>query len=487
MEYVSNKYKRNNLKYWNFVYSILCTIFGLSLFVLGKYLIPGPKKWLLSLNDLNSNFEKLFTSNLSVQWQISFLLNGIFSAYNYIYKKNGDSREKLDQLRFFLSKFLKSIIFFFYGIYSNWNNIKNSPYLIFIVGSSYLIINYLLEIIIGFMNDYGICNGFSLIFFIEVVQFGWIIGSLNALKNSLFEWEQFKKGEFVPFLSLLLISFLFIQFSKLKWEVPVETNKLYFSDNKSLNNDRSKFGIKINFGFMNIIQISLFVNVISALYLSIFGLRHINADELLENCQKQQSSQDVQNAVEEMRKMLLSSSFFKRFFLWFFNQKQALQLTSSEFFLKDIVLINNRPGFFEIIKENRNKNSLFALLSLILIIYSVNWVTIYYTQIKPNEISEDLKKRGIYFDGVSPGKMTKKIIGNSVNRLIFLWTIFVIIISFLFDMSFIKYSDGQLYFAFVGHPGKYNISFFNWFNGLNTGIELFRQIKTRYEYAKSYD
>jgi preprotein translocase subunit SecY len=460
------------------------------LFILGKYLIPGPKKWLLSLNSLDSNFEKLFTSNLSVQWQISFLLNGLFSAYNYIHKKNGESREKLDQLRFFLSKFLKSIIFFFYGIYSNWNNIKNSPYLMFIVGSSYLIINYLLEIIIGFMNDYGICNGFSLIFFIEVIQFRWIIGSLNALKNSLFRWKQLKKCEFIPFLSLLLISYLFIQFSKLKWEVPVETNKLYFSDNKSLNNDRSKFGIRINFGFMNIIQISLLVNVISALYLSIFGSRHINVNELLENYQEQQSEKSphgVQSTAEEMRKMFVSSSFFKRLFLWLFNQKHVLQSTPSEFFLKDVILTNNRSGFFEVIKENRNKNSFFALLFLILFIYSINWVTIYYTQIKPSEISEDLKKRGIYFDGVSPGKMTKKIIGNSVNRLILLWTIFVIVISFLFDMSFIKHSDEQLYFSFMGCPGKYNLSFFNWFNGLNTGIELFKQIKTRYEYAKSYD
>jgi len=43
---------------------------------------------------------------------------------------------------------------------------------------------------------------------------------------------------------------------------------------------------------------------------------------------------------------------------------------------------------------------------------------IYNFQVKPKEISDDLRKRGIYFDGIPSGNYTEKLIRKVINKLI---------------------------------------------------------------------
>lgn len=444
MENTSNKSRRNKLKYQKFIFSALYTIVGLTLFLLGKHLISGPSNWLLGA----TTNEKLFSFNLSLHWQIAIALNGFFSAYNYLYKKNDEGREKSEQLKFLVSKFLKLIIICSYGVYANWAAVRGSYFLIFLVAAVYFSVNCLLELLVELMNDHGVCNGFSLMFFADLVPLRWIIGSCSLVMQALLSWEEFRKAKFLPFLAIAILSVCFVKITNSRWEAPVETNKLYFANNKLLNDEHSKFGIRMNFGFMNIIQISFFMKLIVACYLALYAPQFAGL------------------------------SIIQRFLNWFSTSN--FQVDPNSLFQTFLFTNNSNDFFRHFWTFCRVPNFLLALFTSLFITYTLNWITVLYTQIKPREISEDLRKRGIYFAGVHPGSDTKSFIRRSANRLILVWTIFVIVTNFLFDTAFYQSTPNV-------RERSARPSFFNWFSGVNTGVELFRQIKTKYEYAKAYD
>lgn len=478
MQRNSNKDKRIRLKYWKFYRSFFLTLICLFVYFLGKKIIPFPLNGLLPVKE-GSKPVTLFPSGISFHLQIGFLVNYFFSAYNLIFDSNNKNKEKLEKIKFNLSKFLKSNAFSIFWVFYHYNSesIKNSGsslsyYLMIISYLAFFVSNCFLEIIINAINEHGVCNGFNLIFFFETIPFEWLykvfksFSKLNLVsfsQNSLL--NDFDKKNIYSFLRLLAIGLFFNWFSNLKWEVPVETNNIYFNNNNLIKTNRFKFGFRMNFGFMGIFQTSILFKFVYYVY-NIFKklpLSGLNIKDFIKNFSLEYEIFDKSLIIADSPNFLhpCSDSFWKSFF--------ALN-NSNGFFINFFTNFSQGPKF------------IYSLSSLLFVLYSINYFAIYnFNQIKPKDISEDLKKRGIYFDGIPPGKYTEIFLGKILSKLIIVWTFTAIILNFLFDQNF-SYLHSGVYKDYCKSP-----SFFNWFNGVGTGIDLYKQIKIKHEYIQSYD
>lgn len=452
----SSKIKRIRLKYQNFFLSFFYTFFLLFIYFLGKYVIPFPGEYFLGkLPDKSIN---IFSSGISFHFQIGFYVSSLFAVYNYLFNKENQNIEKIKRIRLNLSKFLKSNIFSLYGLSYYWYGKNNSYYSMFITYLAFFASNCLLEIIIGLINDHGVCNGFNLMLFTETISVDWLKDSaltLNKENTNFFSLINIKNILFsrrlFTFSILFSLTLLFSWISNLKWEVPVETNNNYFNNNEMLNNNRFKFGFKMSFGFTNLIHLSFLIN----------SIYHINSLFLLR------------------KKMSISDSYKASN-----NDLNSFEIDSPIFYESFLALNNKNSNFKNVFSRISKENSKLYLAFPTYLIFSFlsNWMLVYNFQIKPKEISDDLKKRGIYFDGIPSGDYTEKLISIVINKLVFIWSIFVIIINLFFD-QFLFEED----FSSNRSLKRNSLSFINWFNGVSIGIELFNQIKNKYEYIQSYD
>ena len=86
-------------------------------------------------------------------------------------------------------------------------------------------------------------------------------------------------------------------------------------------------------------------------------------------------------------------------------------------------------------------------------------------------MSKDLRGRGIYINHLAPGHSTRNLLRKVINKLIFFWYFIILIFNIIFDNIFKGFSPF--------------LSFFNWFGSVNIGVDVVRQIRTKYKYIKT--
>jgi hypothetical protein len=86
-----------------------------------------------------------------------------------------------------------------------------------------------------------------------------------------------------------------------------------------------------------------------------------------------------------------------------------------------------------------------------------------------SKISKELRGRGIYVNQVSSGTSTRNLLRKIINKLVVFWNFIVLIFNIIFDNIF---KNTALTFA-------------NWFGGVNIGVDLVRQIQTKYKYIEA--
>jgi len=86
-------------------------------------------------------------------------------------------------------------------------------------------------------------------------------------------------------------------------------------------------------------------------------------------------------------------------------------------------------------------------------------------------MSKDFRGRGIYINRLAPGHSTRNLLRKVINKIIFFWYFIILIFNIIFDN------------IFKGFPEF--LSFFNWFGSVNIGVDLVRQIRTKYKYIKT--
>ena len=96
-------------------------------------------------------------------------------------------------------------------------------------------------------------------------------------------------------------------------------------------------------------------------------------------------------------------------------------------------------------------------------------------QWNPKEISKDLRQRGIYINQVSPGRATRNLLKKIVNKLVLFWNFLILVFNIIFDNLFAP-EDGNK---------ATGLAFLEWFGAVNIGVELTRQIRTKYKYIQN--
>ncbi|WNE40320.1 MAG: Protein translocase subunit SecY [Mycoplasmataceae bacterium] len=440
---VSNiKKRRIDRQYYVFFFACLASLAGLLVYLLGVRKIPLPVEWLPKNSDGKILASKLFFSGISVHLNVNFILGIFFTLLN---------TEKMDYVKLKKWRFWINRVFVFFGslIYGflylgYWGNVKSSLGNILLLALIITVVNCcLLELIIQLMNQYGICNGFNLILLAEFLPYKWIQDN----------WRNFW-----PMFSLILITILFIWLINLKWEVPVETNALYNRESKILKKRRAKLGFRLSLSFMPLIQLSQLISFIYNLILmrrakvnwtSSDDMRNkwIDADEVRgENVENPNSAFANEDKV--------GGKFWGSFFL-FSDAKYIFNLEN----LKSWIL-------------NKKLWIISALFFLIFLRWLFAWAQARkIDQWRTGEMSKDLRNRGVYINYLAPGNSTRNLLKKIINKVIFFWYFIVLFFNIVFDNIFKSF---QPY-----------LSFFNWFGSVNIGVELFRQIRTKYKYIKT--
>jgi len=240
-----------------FLKAIFCSLLGLFFYIIGKKVIPFPEKWMGSEENNRSLFFLGIFSHLTSSW----VLNYFFMVFDQ--KKHG--AEKIKNWKNWSSKILNLLLFVSSGLISYWEYLSNSLGKIVFLVLILALVDCLLDILIQWMNKQGVCNGFSLLLFVEFLPSKWIAETLwPNLKNN---WQSsqwigkeglIREAWFCLFL-LLTISTFFIWIINIKWEAPVESSNTYFADNPLIKKYRSKMGFRMNFNFMPLYQLSQFL------------------------------------------------------------------------------------------------------------------------------------------------------------------------------------------------------------------------------------
>ncbi|WP_172575407.1 hypothetical protein [endosymbiont GvMRE of Glomus versiforme] len=287
------------------------------------------------------------------------------------------------------------------------------------------------------MNQYGICNFLNLVLFTEFTPFGWL------QKN----WSR------IWIVWLYLITIFFIWITNLKLEMPVEINTLYNQNNKLLKNSEFKLGFRLNFSLIPLIYLSTFIRHVYTFFLMRGRTDWTSLGSIFSNLEKANKDKIILNEKHRRGK----KGFWYCFFSlnedkWIFNWKNLEKLLS------------------------RNK---WMIVGAIIFLVLFRWLVIWFqarkiSPWKTKEISKDLQKRGIYINYISPGNSTRQLLKKIVNKIIIFWNFSILILNIIFDNIF----------AYAGKNAE-KLNFMSWFGGVNIGVELIRQIRTKFEYIKN--
>jgi len=427
---------RKNIKFWQrhsrFFFACLCSLIGLTFYLLGKYVVPFPDQWFVS--DQTFGTKKLFFLGIGIHMTVSWIL-GFFFTFTEFGKFN---REKLQKWKFWITKILVIIASMIVGLLRYDNPMSNETIFsknllnICLLALTFAIVSCIIDLIVQFMNRYGICNGFNLLLFSEFLPVTWF--------RTLWQEEQW-----TLILLLFLLTTLFVWFTSLKWEVPVESNSLHFADNPVIKKSPSKFGIKMNFSFMPFFQLN-----------SLLSFFFIFRTMIKNNTRwTNYKSLSINNQVAQTNWMEIKNS-----------------PPSNNSFGKAFLSLNEKPGVFaEAISWFKEKKWIIlgALLFLILVRYLISWIFIRKSQLKTKEIAKSFRQQGIYINNIPPNRYTRQLLKRAINKLIFYWNMMVLIFNIIFDQIFNK--------NYVG-------SFFNWFGSVNIAVGLIQQIQTKFKYIQ---
>ncbi|MCE8162615.1 MAG: hypothetical protein I3273_02435 [Candidatus Moeniiplasma glomeromycotorum] len=433
--------RRISRKYYGFFLACLASLVGLLVYILARYKIPFPHQWLPNIKNSNAGATRLFFAGISIHLQVNFALGMAFMVLN---------PEKIDRIKFQKWKFwiTRALIFIFslgWGLIKYWNDAKPEVTggwgSILLLSLILVVINCcLLELLIQLMNQYGICNAFNIILFTEFLPLRWLA---TIWREG--EWGILALGIFL----LFLLTILFVWLTNLKWEAPVETNTLYSQERESFVKSRSTLGFKLNLSFMPWIYLSWLISSIYSLVL----MRNRGTDWT--------SPGDISTSWTEANQEKITSS-------------QDLTSSKHSFFKlnenKHIFYWENLVGW---IKENK-WIIIGALLFLIFLRWLAVWLEMSQRQWNSKEISKDLRQRGIYLNYLPPGKNTRLLLKKIVNKLVLFWNFLILIFNIIFDNIFVRLFGKGTELAFLG-----------WFGGVNIGVELIRQIRTRYKYIRN--
>lgn len=434
------KKKRISRQYYVFFFACLASLVGLLIYILGAKKISFPDQWLPALPDNKPTVKNnLFFSGISVHLQVNFVL------WFFLLLINTDKMDpvKVKKWKFWISRtliFLGSLIA---GFMDYWDNVKGSLSNILLLALIVTVINCcLLELLIQLMNQYGICNGFNLILFTGFLPYDWIAKNWNSP---------------LPMFCLILITIFFIWIVNLKWEAPVETNTLYSQDNKILKKRKSKLGFRLSLSFMPFIQLAQFIgwiyNIVLMRKAALVRWNSFNSikDEW-KNAEQQRRLKSEQ--LEQTPNMMKNGSFSESFFVL----SEARYLFSWQK-LKDWFW----EGKWWIVG---------ALFFLLFLRWLVAWTQMRKASSwKTGEMSKDLRRRGIYINYLAPGHSTRNLLRKVINKIIFFWYFIVLVFNIIFDNIFQNFAPF--------------LSFFNWFGSVNIGVDLVRQIRTKYKYIKT--
>jgi preprotein translocase subunit SecY len=224
---------------------------------------------------------------------------------------------------------------------------------------------------------------------------------------------------------LFIITVPFIWITNLKWEVPIETNTLYNPNNKLTSNFFSHLGFKVNLSLMPLLYLSWLISPVLNWIMATIGANNWSFWKCLANHDSNQNN--------------------KQIFGW-------------EYWKREKKLPPNIITFF----------------FLIFLRFLVSWLQTYHFQWKPDEISKDLQKRGIYLDGVPSGRSTRQLLKIVINKIVAFWFFIIIIFSLIFDNLN----------SFFGCESPLDLSSISWFTSASVGADLIRQIRTKYEYIQ---
>ena len=377
--------------------------------------------------------EKLFLFGVSIYSLVNWFLSYFF--YLFSLKKVADYN-KLRRWKQLISK----ILVFALTLIATWSkclNQLNTWEDVFFLGSITIAINCcFIDLLIQFMNRYGICNAFSLIFFTDYLRAGWI-------KKSIVESS-------FQFLACFLLTIFFIWITNIKWEVPIETNVLLHSDNSLLQKGSTKFGFKLNLSFMNFYQLSWFISLLHGLMI------------ISENAGRNL------NWKARITELVIRGELLKK------NLKQKISQVKDNVSIVELFFILNeekKPFSYRNWLNFRIQKSeyCFALCSLIFLQGVNNWLQIVLIQWNSQEIAQDLRKKGIYFDAIGYGKPTEVFLKKKINNLIFFWYLVILAFQIVFDNT-------------TGNIS--NLSFIDWFSSINLGANIIQQIRTKYKYLE---
>ena len=438
--------RRISRKYYGFFLACLASLAGLLVYILARHKIPFPHQWLPNINHPDAEAvkaTKLFFAGIGIHLQVNFALGIVFMLLN----PEKMDRIKLQKWKFWITRSLIFIVSVAWGLLQYWEHIKPEVTggwgSILLLSLIITVINCcLLELLIQLMNQYGICNAFNLILFTEFLPLRWLSKSWTENKGTLV------LGIFL----LFLLTIFFVWLTNLKWEAPVETNTLYSQERESFVKSRSTLGFKLNFSFMPLIYLSSAISFIYSLVL----MRREGTDWT--------SWGDISKSWRAAGQEKFSSS---------------QDLTTSKNSFSTLFNLNeNRHIFYwenlvNWIKENKWM-IIGALLFLIFLRWLMVWLQMSKQQWASKEISKDLRQRGIYFSHLSPGKVTRLLLKKIINKLVLFWNFLILVFNVIFDNLFVPLFGKQTELAFLG-----------WFGGVNIGVELIRQIRTRYKYIRN--
>lgn len=438
---VSNiKKRRIDRQYYVFFFACLASLVGIFVYILGAKKIPFPVDWLPKDSDGKVPASKLFFSGVSVHLNVNFFLGMIFTLLN----TEKMDYVKLKKWKFWINRTLIFLLSLGIGLIKYWGNIKTSWGNILLLALLITVINCcLLELLIQLMNQYGICNGFNLILLTEFLPYNWIKDNWN---------------NFWPMFSLILITVFFIWLINLKWEAPVETNTLYNRDSKILKKRRAKLGFRLSLSFMHFLQIS---QLISIIYNFILMRRaKVNWANLKDIGKKW-------NEADEVRGQNVNNS----------NSAFANEDMAGGKFWGPFFLLSDAKYIFDFkrLKDwfwNKKLWIISALFFLIFLRWLIAWIQVRKVeQWRTGEMSKDLRSRGVYINYLAPGSSTRNLLKKVINKVIFFWYFIVLFFNIIFDNIFKNFEPF--------------LSFFSWFGSVNIGVELFRQIRTKYKYIKT--
>lgn len=451
-----------------FFWAFLCTAFGLTIYILGKKVIPFPEQW-MGAQLRKSIFFLGVSSHLTVSW----FLNVFFMFFD----QEKQNQEKIQKIRNNLTKALTLLFFVGTGLLTYWEslegNLANISFLILIL----IVINCCINAIIQFMNKYGICSGFNLLLFIEFLPVRWLAWVFwpnvqsNWQTSNFFEGGLLKQPWFCVIL-LLIVTVFFVWLINIKWETPVETNTSFFAGNPLVKKKRFPLGFRANFNFWSLFQLS---QVLRLIYF------------LIKLVEMNNSFSSISNLTNNWGK--ISTNLQANSIIW----KGEGEKKWESFFL-----LNNKKNLFgELFSWISEKKwvILLILLFLLFLRWLSTWLATRKIHLSSKEISKRLQRRGIYLNNIPPGDLTRNLLRKIVNYLVIYWIMVVIVFNIIFDQIFANLEKEKVaelsqlnkeeVVVSLGTP-RYTFftSFIDWFASVGIGIDLYRQIKTKYKYTQ---